>query len=189
MTTNQLDTSTALVAVDLQHATINVPSALDMPCVVANAARLAAAFRQRGRLVVLTETDLNNPPPGDTAVSDRPRPNVPAAALNLAPELDLSADDIVLTKRGWSAFAGTGLDGLLRDRNITHVLLVGLATNYGIESTARQAYDLGYNVVIAIDAINNPQIEGHEHALSRVLPALSRLSTTDKLIEQVLGGP
>jgi nicotinamidase-related amidase len=101
------------------------------------------------------------------------------------PELGSGDDDILLDNRGWSAFADTDLDDLLRGREITQVVLVGLATIYGIESTARQAYDLGYHVVIVGDAINNPRAEGHEHSMTRVFPALAQVCTTDEILTRL----
>jgi nicotinamidase-related amidase len=153
-----------------------------MAVVIGNAAGLASAFRAARLPVVLTRADLNNPPQGRTAVSGRERPPIPDAAPALVPELDPGIDDIVLDRRGWSAFADTGLDGILHDLAVTQVVLVGLATSYGVESTARQAYDLGYSVVVVTDAINNPDAAGHAHSLTRVLPALAQLCTTDELM-------
>ena len=181
--------TTALLVVDLQQATASIPSVLDMATVVANAARLAAAFRERGLPVALITTDLNHPPVGRTAYSDRVRPAIPDAALALLPELGPGDDDILLGKRGWSAFAGTDLDGMLRDRGVTQVVLVGLATSYGIESTARQGYDLGYHVVIVGDAINNPQAEGHEHSMTRVFPVLAQVTITDDVLALLPAAP
>jgi nicotinamidase-related amidase len=169
---------------------VSLPSAQDMAAVVANAARLITAFRDVGHLVVLTKADLNHPPAGRTAVAGRSRPTVPDGALALVPEIGTASSDVVLERRGWSAFARTTLDDLLRDREITQIVLVGLATNYGIESTARQAYDLGYNVVIVSDAVNNPQAEGHEHSMTRVFPSLAQISTTADVLTAVAGsGP
>src|SRR5450755_2784464 len=129
VTTTEIDPVAALIAVDLQLATVSMPSAQDMTTVVANAARLAAGFRERGLPVVLIKTDLNHPPAGRTAYSDRARPTIPDAGLALVAELGSGGDDIVLDKRGWSAFADTDLDGVLRNREITQVVLVGLATS------------------------------------------------------------
>ena len=84
---------------------------------------------------------------------------MPEAALALVPGLR-SEDDVVLDKRGWSSFAGTDLDCTLRDRGVTQVVVVGLAMTYGVESTARQAYDLGFHVIVVGDAINNPDAQG-----------------------------
>ncbi len=65
---------------------------------------------------------------------------------------------------------------------MTQVVLVGLATTFGIESTARAAYDLGYNVVVAADAISDPRPDAHEHSLANVFPAAAEISTAEDLL-------
>lgn len=130
---------------------------------------------------MLTIGDLNHPPPGRVAF-DRPVPEIPAQALELVPALARRAEDIVLTKRGWSAFSADRLHEMLREASVTQIMLAGLATSYGIESTARQAYDLGYNVVIVTDAINIPQRESHDNSITRVFPALGQLANTDEIL-------
>lgn len=176
-----VDPGVAFIGVDLQRATTQMAAVNDMDVVIANAARLANAFRARSRPVVLTVGDLNHPPPGRTEF-ERPTSAIPAAALGLVPPLTPQRGDIVLSKRGWSAFSADGLHHTLREASTTQVVLAGLATSYGIESSARQAYDLGYNVVIVTDAINNPQRESHDNSLTWVLPALGQLATTDELL-------
>lgn len=178
-----LDETPALVAVDLQAATVGLPSAKDMAGVVANAAKLAAAFREAGLLVVAMKADLNDPPPGRAELGSANRPSIPDQALEIVPELGLEGGDLVLSKRGWSAFAGTELDSVLRERGVSQVVLVGLATAYGIESTARAAYDLGYNVAVIEDAINNPQAGAHQNSVENVFPVLGELSSTGDLLE------
>ena len=76
----------------------------------------------------------------------------------------------MIEKHGWSAFAGTALDEELRAREISTIVTGGLATTFGIESTARSAYDLGYDVVVLTDAISDPAPDQHELALARRFP-------------------
>ncbi len=187
MPTDLIAADTALIAVDLQYATVGLPSAHDTATVVGNAVRLLVAYRERGLTVVLTRADLNRPPAGRTTYSDRARPPVPADALALVAEVGTEPGDVVIDKRGWSAFAGTGLDEVLRARRVTQVAVVGLATNYGIESTARQAYDLGYDVVVVGDAVDNPDLAGHDHSLSRVFPALGVVTSTSDVLDALAG--
>jgi nicotinamidase-related amidase len=61
-------------------------------------------------------------------------------------------------------------------------VLAGLATSFGVESTARQAYDLGYSVVVAADAISDPNPDAHTASLTRVFPALGQSGPTDTII-------
>ena len=100
-----------------------------------------------------------------------------------------SDDDIMLDKRGWSSFAGTDLDRTLRDRGVTQVVVVGLATTSGVESTARQAYDLGFHVLVVGDAINNPDAQEHEHSVTRVFSTLGQVCTTDEVMRLLPGAP
>ena len=65
---------------------------------------------------------------------------------------------------------------------VTQVVIAGVATSYGVESTAREAYDLGYHVTVAADAITDPTPEGHSHALNRVFPVLGQTGTTAEII-------
>lgn len=181
--TDTAGATTALVVVDLQHATVAIQSAQGMSYVLGNVVRLADAFRSCGLPVVLTRSDLNHPPTGRTAYSDVVRPPVPEAALALVPEVGPAAGDLLVDKRGWGAFVNTDLNALLQGRQVTQVVLAGLATSYGVESTARQAYDLGYHVIVVRDAVNDPTSDGHEHSLLRVIPALGRVVTTDEVVE------
>ncbi len=85
-------------------------------------------------------------------------------------------------RAGWSAFAGTPLIQDLMARQITDVVIVGLATTFGVESTARAAADLGFSVVVVSDAVSDPDPAGHERSLTRVIPALGRVRTTTEVV-------
>ena len=84
----------------------------------------------------------------------------------------------MVTKRTWSAFAGTRLDELLRARDVTQLVIVGVATSFGVESTARDAYDAGFNLTFAVDAITDLRAESHDHSLARVFPVLAETGST-----------
>jgi nicotinamidase-related amidase len=91
-------------------------------------------------------------------------------------------EDIVVTKRNWGAFHGTDLDGHLRRRGITQIVLTGIATSIGVESTARAAYEHGYNVTLATDAMTDLSADSDEHALTRIFPRLGETGTTAEII-------
>ncbi len=124
---------------------------------------------------------LNDPPPGRTSYS-RGRPPLPAELLAVVAEIGSGPDDSTVDRGAWSAFAGTGLNQVLSDRNVTEVVIVGLATNFGVESTAHAAYDLGYHVVLASDAVTSPMQDAHHTTLERTLPALGQVATTDEIL-------
>ncbi|ROS23981.1 isochorismatase family cysteine hydrolase [Cellulomonas sp. PhB150] len=186
MALTTIDPTSALVVVDLQQVTTSFPAAHDMAGVVANATRLAESFRSAGRPVVLTVADLNAPPVGRTEVS-RPRPQIPADALELVPGLQHEGD-LVVRKRGWGAFAGTGLEEQLHGLGITQVVICGLATGFGVESTARAAYDAGFHVTLATDAMTGPVLAGHDHTVANVFRVLGETGSTDDVTALLAAG-
>lgn len=180
MSIGALDEQTALIVIDLQAGTVANPAAQPAGEVVARACELLTAFRGRELLVVLA--NVEGTPAGRTEYSEGTR-NFPPDWTQLLPELGLQPDDVTLTRRTWSAFAGTGLAALLKDRGVTQVVLAGMATTFGVESTARDAYDLGFNVVLALDAITDPNPEAHHHSATRVFPALGQTGQASEIIK------
>jgi nicotinamidase-related amidase len=87
-----------------------------------------------------------------------------------------------VSRSAWSAFAGTGLDEKLRALRVTQVVIVGIATSFGVESTARAAHDLGYHVTIPVDTVTDMSIESHEKSATRVFPALAETGTVDGVL-------
>ena len=179
MTLTTLDSRTALIVIDLQAGTLGGPTAHPADQIVARAADLLAAFRQRGLLVVLA--NVTGTPAGRTEYGAGAR-EFPEAFSALVPGLDQQPGDATITRATWSAFAGTNLHALLAERGITQVVLAGIATSFGVESTARDAYDLGYSVAIAVDAITDRSAEAHDKSLAGVFPALGQTGTTAEII-------
>ncbi|WP_019925694.1 hydrolase [Nocardia sp. BMG111209] len=186
MTTPLLDPTTALVVIDLQRGIVGaatVPNPIED--VIARNAELAAAFRARRLPVVLVRVsfaaDGGDVPPGRTA-GPRRGGDQPADFDVLVDELDVQPTDIIVTKRNWGAFYGTDLDLHLRRRGVTTIVLTGVATTYGVESTARAAHEHGYHVVVATDATGDRNAEAHQHAVTRIFPALGRIATTAEVL-------
>ena len=179
MTITALDSTTALIVIDLQAGTLGGPTAHPADEIVARAADLLAAFRQRDLLVVLA--NVTGTPAGRTEYGAGAR-EFPAAFSALVPGLDQQPSDVTVTRATWSAFAGTDLDAILTERGITQVVLAGIATSFGVESTARDAYDRGYNVALAIDAITDRSADAHAKTVAGVFPALGQSGTTAEVI-------
>lgn len=87
-----------------------------------------------------------------------------------------------VTKRTWGAFHGTPLDTLLRDRGVTQIVLTGVATSAGVESTARAAHEHGYHVVLAIDAMTDRDADAHDHSVQRIFPRIGETATTGDIL-------
>jgi nicotinamidase-related amidase len=156
------------------------------PEVVARGAELAAAFRSAGLPVVLVRVSFA----ADGADATPGRTETPARGLDrpagwdeIVPELSGHAADIVVTKRNWGAFHGTDLDVQLRRRGITQVVLGGIATGAGVESTARAAHEHGYHVTLATDAMADRDGATHEHSVGRIFPRLGETGTTAEILD------
>ncbi|HEY0217268.1 MAG TPA: isochorismatase family protein [Cellulomonas sp.] len=181
MTLSTLDPVTALVVVDLQGATVRNPTVHPAVDVVRRSARLAAAFRAHGLPVVLASADLNDPP-GGRSERGGPRPPLPDELLALVPELDAAAGDLRAPHRGWSAFGGSTLEADLRRVGATQVVIAGLATSFGVESTARDAYDAGFHVTLVVDAMTDLDLGAHQRAVGWIFPVLGETATTDEVL-------
>jgi nicotinamidase-related amidase len=179
---------TALVAIDLQRGIVAGDTAPRPGSeVVGRAARLAAALRAAGGTVVWVHvTPSADGRDGLRPVTDAP-PNMGGRAMppdwaELLPELGVAPNDIVITKRQWGAFYGTELDLQLRRRGIDTILLCGISTNVGVESTARDAYERGYSQVFVEDAMAARDPEEHRHTVERLLPRIGRVRSTDDVL-------
>ncbi len=179
---------TALVVIDLQRGIVGRGSAphagLD---VVARANSVAAALRKAGGTVVWLhvtpspdEKDALMPLTDAPAVTPGQRP---ADWADLVPEVDRRPEDLFITKRQWGAFYGTELDLQLRRRGIDTIILCGISTNIGVESTARDAFERGYNQVFVEDATAARTTEEHESTMTVTFPRIGRVRSTTQVLE------
>jgi nicotinamidase-related amidase len=175
-----LDTKTAFISIDLQKGLLGLSTARPLAEVAQQAGRLAAAFRAHGLPVILV--NVAGAAPGRTEAPPRLRGERPPDWTEMLPELGQQPSDLVVTKRTWGAFTGTGLEALLRERGVTQVVIGGVATSAGVESTARHAHELGFNVVLATDAMTDASAEAHAHALADIFPRISETGSVDQIL-------
>ncbi|MCM3882912.1 isochorismatase family protein [Frankia sp. R82] len=189
MPLTHLTSDVALVMIDLQYGIVGMPIAPNPAgAVVARSARLAEAFRAAGRPVFAVRVDHG--PDGGAALRtpvDRPGvpPNLDPHWSTLVDELGVRPGDIVITKRQWSAFHGTDLDDQLRRRGVRDVVVTGLVTTLGVESSVRQSWEHGYRTIVVADAISGPSAEEHDAALRWVLPRISQVDDTDAVLDHL----
>ena len=174
-----LDARPALVVIDLQKGIAAMPGIPALDDVIQRSAGLAAAFRRHGLPVVLV--NATGGAPGRTEIS-RPAFTPPPGWTDIVEELDQQPDDLLVTKQTWGAFHGTPLDTLLRERGVTQIVLTGVATSAGVESTARAAHEHGYHVVLATDAMTDRDAELHQNSVQRIFPRLGETATTDDVL-------
>ncbi|MDR9855576.1 isochorismatase family protein [Paenibacillus sp. VCA1] len=175
---------TALIVVDLQKWLGAQYAPHSAEEVVSRASTLVQAFRQAGAFVGLVRVSTKD-------FKDMPRPVLDQAPppLNLepgwdeiVPEIGVTDTDHVITKRQWGAFYGTDLDLQLRRRGITTIVLCGIASGIGVDTTAREAFAHGYQVVFAIDAMTGFTKSEHDHVSKVIFPRIGRVRTTEDIL-------
>ncbi|MES2219753.1 MAG: hydrolase [Acidobacteriota bacterium] len=182
----QLDAkSTALVLIDLQNGimgrTLAPHAAKD---VIARAAKLAEAVRSKSGTAVYVRVDVSDMLhlPVDAPSRDPNAPPPPPTASELVAECGYQTGDLLITKRQWGAFYGTGLEQQLRRRGVRTIVIGGVATNFGVESTARVAYDRGFELVFVEDAMSSMSEEMHRFAVQSIFPRMGRVRSTEDVI-------
>ncbi|MUL48276.1 isochorismatase family protein [Mycobacterium sp. CBMA293] len=166
MPLTSLDRNPALVLIDLQKSVVQ---AAPLGPVIERAAHLATTFRHRGFTTVLVQLahDHGAFPPGHD---------------DFLEELGRQSDDVIVTKRNWGAFYGTDLDLQLRRRGVTQIVLGGVATSIGVESTARCAHERGYHLVLATDAMADLDPDAHRHSITKIFPRIGETTTTAEVL-------
>jgi nicotinamidase-related amidase len=179
--------STALALIDLQRGIVGRPVAPHSAAeVVEQARRLAVRCREVGATVVLVR--VAHAADGRDRLAPRVDAApwggaVPADFSELVPDIGPREGDIVITKRQWGAFYGTELDLELRRRRIRTIVLGGIATNFGVESTARDAYERGYEQVFVEDAMAAMTPEAHRFAVATIFPRIGLVRSTEDVLK------
>lgn len=180
MPVTTLDPKTALVVIDLQKGVVGLPTAHPTSEVVKRASELADAFRRHGLPVVLVNVAGGAPGRAEQTRSTR---DFPAGWTDLVPELNQQPTDRTVTKHTWGAFTNTGLEKHLKDLEVTQVVIAGVATSIGVESTARHAHEHGFHVTLPIDAMTDMHADAHHNSITRIFPRLGETGTTQEIIE------
>ncbi|MDR3628387.1 MAG: isochorismatase family protein [Ignavibacteriaceae bacterium] len=179
----------AIVAVDLQQG-IATPQVVPNSAkdVVENTTKLLDVFRKNNMPVFLVHAtpspDLKDAlhPVSETSFQMR---SFDPAFSEFMPELNIQPNDFIIAKHQWGAFYGTELDLQLWRRRIDTIVLCGISTNIGVESTARFAYELGYNQILVEDAMSAFVKEGHEASIKYVFPRLGLIRTTNEVLTAI----
>lgn len=186
MSLTTLDPRPALIVIDLQKGILSFPTVHPAADIIERSASLARAFRLLALPVVLV--NVTGRAPGRT---EAPSPAIPADPewAELVPELQAQPEDKRITKQTWGAFHDTGLHAYLHDKGITQVVITGIATSAGVESTARAAHEHGYNVVVVTDATTDRSMDAYQNSLANVFPRLSETATTEEVLHKLAHRP
>jgi nicotinamidase-related amidase len=171
---------TALIVIDLQKGIASYPVTDPISQVVDRTRELIDAFRAENLPIVLV--NVVGRPSGRTEQGARISQPLPEGWSELLPELGQQPGDILVTKRSWGAFATTNLEAQLKSRGVTQVVITGVATSIGVEATARQAYESGFHVTLALDAMTDLRQEAHDYSIGNVFPRLGETGSTQEII-------
>jgi nicotinamidase-related amidase len=175
-----LDRCTALIVIDLQRGIVDGHFIHLIGKIVDRTRALLDAFRARKLPVVLV--NVAGRPPGRTEQGPCSSTSFAEGSTDLLPELNRQPSDILVTKRSWGAFATTHLERQLKARGVTQLVITGLVTSGGVEATARQAWEQGFNVSLALDAMTDVREEAHEYSIRNVFPRVGETGSTDEVI-------
>ena len=178
-----LDANTALIVIDLQKGIVDGNFIHPIGDVIDRTRALVDVFRAKSLPVVLV--NVAGRAPGRTEQGPRSSMAFSNGWTDLLPQLDRQPIDLVVTKRSWGAFATTDLEPQLKARGVTQVVVAGVVTSGGVEATARQAYELGFNVTLALDAMTDTREEAHEYSIRNVFPRLGETGSTEEIISAV----
>jgi nicotinamidase-related amidase len=163
----------------MQDGILQMPVAHPVIKIAQQAASLAEAFRRHQLPVELVTA--TGAPPGRTS-APHGTGTVPPDCADLAGQLSAHPGDHTITRQCWGAFTGTSLHDHLQSRNVTQVVLTGIATSTGIESSARCAHQHGYHVVLATDAMTDLDPDAHRHSIEKIFPRLGETATTSEIL-------
>ncbi|KQL53892.1 isochorismatase [Heyndrickxia shackletonii] len=177
---------TALVLIDLQKGIVSMPGG---NTVVDNSIKLIQKFRSSNGFISFVRVAFHDGKDALAPETDHPKNankiERPADWAELDPRLEVTESDYIVTKRQWGAFFGTDLDIQLRRRGIDTIVLCGIATNIGVESTAREAFQYGYNQIFITDAMTTYSKEEHESSVRFTFPKIGKIRTTEEFLAQV----
>jgi nicotinamidase-related amidase len=180
-----LDPKTALVVIDLQKGIVGLTTVHPLDEIVARTVSLVIAWRWRDLPVVLVNVAGRSPGRTDAGQAAPTGYTPPPDWMDLIADLQPQPEDHRITKATWGAFHGSSLNAILRDQGVTQIVLAGVATSIGVESTARSAYEHGYHVVLAIDAMTDVDAGAHQNSIERIFPKLGETATTDEIIKKL----
>jgi nicotinamidase-related amidase len=178
---------TAIVVIDLQKGIASIPTEPFSPkVIIENTVKLLTAARKNNMPVFLVHVTPS--PDLKDALHPISEVSFPMREYNtewseFVPELNVQPNDFQIIKHQWGAFYGTELDLQLRRRGIDTIILCGIATNFGVESTARYAYELGYNQIFAMDAMAARSKEEHEYPIKYIFPRLGLIRRTEEVLK------
>ncbi|WP_176585566.1 isochorismatase family protein [Priestia megaterium] len=177
---------TALVVIDLQKGVVSVPcEPYSAQTVVENAEKLIAEFEKKGAFVTLVYVPRPDEGSLNPALDNTEEVEFPSDWDEFVHPIKKYDNHYIIKKRQWGAFHGTDLDLQLRRRGIDTIVMCGVSTAYGVDTTAREAFQHGYNQIFAIDAMSAYKEEEHEYVKTNIFPKIGKIRSTDEVLDMI----
>lgn len=192
-----IDDKTALVLIDLQKGIVKAALAHPVEDILNKSVQLINAFRNTHLPIVIVNV---NPVGASWTKARVEKPSIPQNTItqtiakvampllgstDIVPEVITQPTDIFITKKTWNAFYNTGLHDELQKKNVTEIILAGVATSIGVEGTARAASELGYNIAFATDAMTDRVLDAHNNSINYIFPRIGELDVTDNIVRML----
>jgi nicotinamidase-related amidase len=189
-----IDAKTALVLIDLQKGIMGLPTAHPTEQILEKSLELIEAFRSKNLPIVFVNVnplgakwtqarvEQSSAPKGEEAIEQARVAMEQSGFFDLVPQLNVQPADILITKNTWNAFYNTSLHENLQELGITGIVLAGVATSIGVEGTARNASEHGYNITFAQDAMTDLQLSAHENSFKSIFPRIGEVDDTAAII-------
>jgi nicotinamidase-related amidase len=189
-----IDAKTALVLIDLQKGIMVLPTAHPTEQILEKSLELIEAFRSKNLPIVFVNVnplgakwtqarvEQSTAPKGEEAIEQARVAMEQSGFFDLVTQLNVQPNDILITKNTWNAFYNTELHEKLQKLGITNIVLAGVATSIGVEGTARNASEHGYNITFAQDAMTDMHLSAHENSLKSIFPRIGEVDYTAAII-------
>jgi len=183
---------TALIMIDLQKG-IAYPTRQTQPYSIDHLLKqnqlLCNKLKNTDALIVFVHVD-NYGPEILQPITDAPTiiPTIPPGFSDFVLEqaYDASFNNVIhVKKHNWGAFYQTDLDAQLRRRGIKNIILTGIATTIGVDTTAREAYQHHYNLICVEDAMTDMDGQYHKDTVEKTFTKIARIKTTDQVLEML----
>ncbi|HEC2145084.1 TPA: isochorismatase family protein [Staphylococcus delphini] len=181
--------NTALVLVDLQKGIAKMGETAPHPVsrVLENAGEMVKLFKENNGFIAFIRVNFHDGKDVLKPNAMRPLPGGEPGAdfAELADELGAEPHDYIVNKRGFSGFFGTDLDLQLRRRGIENIVIGGISTHMGVDTTARDAYQYAYNQYFISDMMSAPEASLHDFSIEHSFPLMGQVLTTAEMIAQL----
>jgi isochorismate hydrolase len=183
----------ALMVIDMQNNFVHPEGSVYLSSsrhIIKRIRRLQDLFHKRNRPVIFTRHQ-HAPDNSDTGVMDLwwsgSHIYRDTWASEIVDKLEVTGDDITVSKNRYSAFHGTNLREILRQHSVSQLVITGVMTNLCCETTAREAFMNDYLVYFCLDGTTTATEDMHVASIRNLAYGFAYVVTAGEILEQFAG--